>query len=363
MIKKPGVPPTVTRLVTAALVVVATGVSGMVVPAGAQPATPQPLSGPTTLCNNQTGMVYDSHHRAYILRTPHWRGKAGSLCVHSSGHAQFSVIKVPVTDNHVNSFPDMITGCRQWVCTPRSKMPIKVRRLHTLRSTWWIRGRGTRGIWNAAYDIWLGKRPFNPDGTSTRSGAELMIWPNYSESYAGNQIVRIDGRRWYFMHWRTCDHVRDGHHHGGVPAADATCFNYISFRAVHRVWRVNHIDLRAFMRWAIRHGHRIRPTWWVEDIATGFELWRGGVGLGTTKFSVTVRKTLATARPTVRDVRTVLDRAGFRGFVITRPKDSARLTVTPQPVRLLPRYAKVLRRHGYTVNADPTHPRSRLVVS
>jgi hypothetical protein len=47
--------------------------------------------------------------------------------------------------------------------------------------------------------------------------------------------VKIDRRRWYFMHWRTCDDARDGHHHGGVPPADVTCFNYISFRRASHV--------------------------------------------------------------------------------------------------------------------------------
>jgi hypothetical protein len=351
------------RLVTAALAVSIVGTAvGMVAPGDAETVTPKPLSGPTTLCDNQTGLVYNWKHQPYILRTPHWRGKAGSVCVHTSGHAQFRIIRVPRTDGHVNSFPDIITGCNQWVCTPHSKMPIQVRRIRILRSTWWTRG-GARGIWNAAYDIWLGKKPFNADGTSTRSGAELMVWPNYSESYAGNPIVKIDRRRWYFMHWRTCDDARDGHHHGGVPPADVTCFNYISFRAVHRTWRVNNLDLRAFIRWSVHHRHLIRPTWWVEDVGAGFELWRGGVGLSTTKFRVALRKTLPAAKTTVRAVRNALNHAGFHRFGVTKPKRSAHVIVTPRRSRLLPRYAKVLRRHGFTVKRDPRHPRSRLVVS
>jgi hypothetical protein len=225
-----------------------------------------------------------------------------------------------------------------------------------------VRG-GARGIWNAAYDIWLGKKAFNRDGSSTRSGAELMVWPNYSVSYAGNPIVKIDGRRWYFMHWRTCDHVRDKRHKGGVPAADATCFNYISFRAVHRTWRVNNLDLNAFIRWPIRHHRLIRPTWWVEGVGTGFELWRGGVGLGTVKFTVSLHPTITAAETTVRGVRTTLIHAGFHRIAITKPTHSMHVIVTARRTRLLPRYTAALRRHGYMVKRDPRHPRSRLFVA
>jgi Glycosyl hydrolase family 12 len=344
--------------------------AAMVAPAGAEPllpkpmsVTPEPLSKPATLCDNETGLVDNSVHQPFIIRTPHWRGRAGSLCVHTSGHAQFRITKVPVTDNRVDSFPDIVTGCNQWVCTPHTKMPLQVRRIHTLRSTWWIRGAGARGVWNAAYDIWLGKKPFNADGSSTRSGAELMVWPNYSESYAGNPIVKIDGRRWYFMHWRTCDHVRDRRHHGGVPAADATCFNYISFRAVHRTWRVNHLDLKAFIRWPIHHRHLIRPTWWVEGVGTGFELWRGGLGLGTANFRVALHETIPAAETTVRAVRTTLIHAGFHRIAISKPKGSMHVIVRARRSGLLPRYTAALRRHGFTVKRDPRHRRSRLFVA
>src|SRR5581483_4801243 len=90
--------------------------------------------------------------------------------------------------------------------------------------------------------------------------------------------VRVDGRTWQLSHWRATDRSL-GRPYDGIK------WNYIQFRLVHPRWKVNNIDLRKFVGVAVRRG-LVRPQWWIENVEAGFEIWKGGVGLATTKFSV-----------------------------------------------------------------------------
>lgn len=281
---------------TFATAVVVTATVAALTVGGAGAATPPTLTGPAVLCDNMTRLVTGSDGKPYEMRTPHWRGGPGKTCVATSGHASFRITRTPATDNHVNSFPDIAVGCAQWACTPDMRLPRRLSAIGSLKSSMVVHTAGVRGTWNASYDMWLGKTKFNADGSSTRSGAEVMVWPNYSVNYAGNPIVHIDRRDWYFMHWHTCDHTRDDHHRGGVPEADVTCFRYISFRAVHRYNRVHELRLGVFFRW-LEDRQMVRKWWWLESVEAGFEVWSGGQGLGITQFSVDIHGSVHTPGP------------------------------------------------------------------
>jgi hypothetical protein len=49
--------------------------------------------------------------------------------------------------------------------------------------------------------------------------------------------------------------------------------------------KINKQNLKKFIAIAIRRG-LIRRSWWLENIEAGFEVWRGGVGLASTRFRV-----------------------------------------------------------------------------
>jgi hypothetical protein len=51
---------------------------------------------------------------------------------------------------------------------------------------------------------------------------------------------------------------------------------------------VRNLNVLAFVRVAEGYGF-IQPRWWLTSMEAGFEIWRGGVGLGTRSFSVRVR--------------------------------------------------------------------------
>ncbi|MBO0880605.1 MAG: hypothetical protein J2P17_09725 [Mycobacterium sp.] len=272
----------------ATVAVVTAVVAGLVADGAVAGTAPPSLTGSAVLCDNARGLVTGADGEPYAIRMPRWRGGPGRACVRTTGGAQFHVTRTPVSDGHVNSYPDVAMGCMQWTCTPDRRLPLRLQHVARLRSSLLIHGHPS-GMWNASYDMWLGKAEFNADGSSTRSGAEVMVWPTYSESYAGHRIVHIAGRAWYYMHWHTCDHAKSPTRHGGVPRADVTCFKYISFRAVHQYRRVSNLNLLAFFRW-LEDRQMVRKWWWLEGVEAGFEIWSGGRGLGISGFRVDVQK-------------------------------------------------------------------------
>ena len=238
----------------------------------------------TTLCGrNQHLLVHNAHGEAFYVRNPYWHG-IGETCISNArGGANFTVRRVALPDGSgkVNGYPDILRGCIWLICTPHTNMPLRTRAVRSLHLTWHTR-QGVPGIWNAATDIWFGKHRDGPDGRATRDGAELMIWLN-SRHVGGHTdtapVVKIDGIRWHFWHWHTCDRV----------SGTGACWNYVSYRMVQPRWKVDELNVKAFIQHAELH-HLVRPDWWLQSVGAGFEIWRGGLGLATTQYNVSLRR-------------------------------------------------------------------------
>lgn len=231
---------------------------------------------------NQHITDVNSSGKWLLVRDPYWHAARKVYVYHHKG-GQFTVRRSVVNDGsgHVAGYPDVLRGCIWQVCTASSHLPKRVGSIRSLRMTWHTRQRAT-GVWNAATDIWFGKHRHARDGSATRNGAELMIWLN--KRHMGRHgdtgpIFKIAGIRWHFWLWRTCD--RSGN--------TSACWNYIAFHAVHPRWRVNNLDIKAFIRFCEHHHHIIKPWWYLQSVGAGFEIVKGGRGLATTKFNTTVR--------------------------------------------------------------------------
>lgn len=230
----------------------------------------------TTLCgHNQHLLVHNRAGQSFYIRNVYWQG-VGRACIRSTGFATFEVVRTPRGNGKVTTFPNIMAGCIWQICTPRTQMPVRVRRISRLHSTWHTR-RGASGVWNSAYDLWFGRHRRAPNGNFSRGGAELMIWINYHGFKTNtHRVVKVAGRLWYLNHWHACDQrIR-------------VCWQAVHFRAVHPRWGVTHINLKRFIA-RCEHLHLIERRWWLETVGAGFEIWANGRGLGTTRFSVSLR--------------------------------------------------------------------------
>jgi hypothetical protein len=237
---------------------------------------PTRVSVTSVLCQDwEHADVTGSDNRNYQLLNIRYHAKSPMCIQNSGGRDDFTVTQQPGVDpaGKVAAFPEIFRGCLWTGCSAGSGMPLRVDAIRNPVSSWHAR-ESASGNWNAAYELWFGKQAMT---TGQADGAELMIWLNLHGTCCHLQPrapkIRIDGRTFWVSHWRPCS--RKWH----------VCFNYIQFRLVHHTSQVNGLHLEPFISRAIRM-KLIRRSWWLENIGAGFEIWKGGGGLATTRFSV-----------------------------------------------------------------------------
>ncbi|HET6876588.1 MAG TPA: hypothetical protein VFH38_03580, partial [Jatrophihabitans sp.] len=228
-----------------------------------------------TLCRpNEHKPVHLSGGKWYQLRNPYWKG-TGRACIHSLGGTRFKVLRTPRPGGNVTTYPDILRGCIWNICTPNSNIPIRVSRIRHATTSWRIRTSHAPGTWNAAYDIWFGKHRMIQGHAD---GAELMIFLTTHNCCGlnGPQRVNIGHHAFLLQHWRPYD--PDFH----------VSWNYIQFRFLQPRTSVHGLNLKRIIEVCVRKG-LIRPSWWMENVEAGFEIWSGGRGLTTAAYRVNVR--------------------------------------------------------------------------
>jgi hypothetical protein len=276
-----------------ALAAITTGITAAVLavvpagPAGSAPAGAWPRAS-RTLCSARggpRGRVADEPG-AYVGGTRYWVqddrfGTDTRQCLTLTPHGQaaftVSVSRADNPGNTAEAFPYIQYGCYWGWCTPGSALPLRVGALRSATSTWYTREHA-RGIWNAGYDLWLNSTRL-ARGHANR--AEVMIWLNATTRHyrirgpAGTRPVTVAGRRFYLTHW----HTGTGTIRGG--------WEYVQYRLASAPRRVRNLNLRAVLLDAARR-HLISRSWYLQGVLAGNEIWRGGQGLATTRFSVAV---------------------------------------------------------------------------
>jgi len=212
--------------------------------------------------------VRNKWHTFFSVRNDNFGGRAE--CLKNRGHwANFRVTRSAADSYGAESmaFPDIFLGCSWSICSKGTTLPLRVSRLRRPEATFHTVQRAG-GQWNAALDIWFNK---TPDIATQADGAELMVWLNTRGFGTPRRapVIWADHARWYLLHW--------------VPTRNGVSWNLIIFRRVDPVRRVNHLDLRPFIR-RVEHLGLVRRRWYLLNIEAGFEIWHGGRGLGTTKF-------------------------------------------------------------------------------
>jgi hypothetical protein len=207
---------------------------------------------------------------SYIVQQNEWNSRR-EQCISVSGTswtltaASFRKPKAgpPAT------YPSIFKGCHWDLCSVSSGLPIQVGKLTRARSSWRT-SQVAAGAYNVSYDIWT---------NSTRStagqsdGSEIMIWlasrGPVQPAGSGVGTVTIGGASW------------------GVWTARMSGWNYIAYRRSTRTASVRDLHVGAFIRDSVHRGST-HEAWYVIDAEAGFEIWKGGRGLGTKSFSFSI---------------------------------------------------------------------------
>jgi len=221
------------------------------------------------LCRSRQRMtVHTSSGTRYVVKNDNYGGRPECLAVRGRW-PNFTVTNSSALSRNKEpqAYPFILYGCSWGTCSPKSELPRQVSALNRPSATW-DTSQHASGKWDASFDIWFGRHAM----TTGQAPTEMMIWLNARHVKVSKHTrkVWLDGARWYFLHWRTC-------HHGA-------CWRYTQFRRVRAVTGVHGLRLTPFIH-ELEAKHWVRPSWYLEAIDAGFELWHGGAGLATTWFS------------------------------------------------------------------------------
>ncbi|KAA2252259.1 cellulose-binding protein [Solihabitans fulvus] len=244
--------------VFAAALAIAVGAAGIVIAAPTAQAA-------TTTCSG-TGTISTGD---YLIQANEWNSSSPQCITYTGGTAwSLTTANFNLNGGAPATYPSIYKGCHWGMCTPNSGMPIQVSNLGSA-TTSWSTSQPASGAYDVAYDVWFNSTPTT---TGQPDGTEVMIWINSRGGVQpfGSQTgtSSVDGMNW------------------SVWTGQQTSWKIISYVLNPGATSVSNLDLKALFNDAVARGS-INPSNYLIDVEAGFEVWRGGQGLGTNSFSVT----------------------------------------------------------------------------
>jgi Glycosyl hydrolase family 12 len=247
---------------------------------GGQPASSRDGGqvGTTKICQEDVYKVPASSG-TYMVQNDEFDSSAPE-CVTTDGNADFTVANSSIDeaiDGAPGGYPSIYQGCHWGKCSSGglTAMPIEVSNLTPgkVTTSWSTVQPGGSNAYDVTYDIWFNRTP-------TTSGqpdcAELMVWLNHEGGVEpiGSQVasnVSIGGRSYNI--WQ-----------GPQPWGGT-----VTFEMTAGTSSVSSLDVGTLAQDAVRRGY-LSESCYLIDVEAGFELWRGGAGLATTSFSVSIAR-------------------------------------------------------------------------
>jgi hypothetical protein len=230
-----------------------------------------------TLTGSQAAPVA---HGAAAVQNNEW-GSGAPESIATSGNAGFTVVSSAIanaTNGAPGGYPSIYSGCHWGACTQGglSAHPVPVQTMittpGTARTSWSTTQPGGNSAYDVAYDIWFNQTPTT---TGQPNGAEMMVWINHRgrvEPY-GSRVGTADIDGVSYTVWE-----------GAQSWGDT-----ISYVRDDPTTSVTSMDIGPLAADAVHRGY-VKSSWYLIDVEAGFELWRGGAGLATNSFSVSLSK-------------------------------------------------------------------------
>jgi len=204
---------------------------------------------------------------AYAVQQNEWNSsKKQCISVHGTSWTITAADFDIATNGPPATYPSIYRGCHWGNCTTESGLPIRIGMITVARSSWSTTLKPA-GAYDVAYDLWTNSRPTTrgqPDGS------EIMIWLSSRGAVqpAGSRVAtaKIGGASWQV--WIT----------------RMSGWNYVAYRRTRRTASVRTLNIGAFLKDSVRRGST-KSGWYLIGAEAGFEIWKGGKGLGTRSFS------------------------------------------------------------------------------
>jgi hypothetical protein len=245
-----------------------------------------PAEATVSTCQDYASVTVGS----YVVQSNYWNKRAcpGTQCMDINKETgAFTVTRGPdPCGDTVATYPNVLYGCSFGNCSPASLLPMPMREVATVTSSWdFSVGGAASDHYDVAYDIW-----FCPDQSCGSNGfprgVELMIWLDYKNTKGWKTDlgkVTLSGYGWEV--WQA------------PMGSSSTGWTYMAYLLQGpAVDSVKELDLGAFFRDLATRGI-IQDSWYLYAIQAGNELRTGGVPYDNNSFSVTINGVTPSTRP------------------------------------------------------------------
>ena len=222
--------------------------------------------------------------REYFLQVNEWNSTSPQTMSYGGPYAfkMTEQMGVGQTSGGPAGFPSLFIGANANHSTNGSNLPKQVSALQSVLTIWNWNDNGTlddktANIFNATYDVWFSTSPSGEPSAYTPTGGFLMVWlhkptgaqPIGSVKYPSVTIPGVPGQ------WNVWVGMN-----GKVP-----CISYVATQSTKSL----STDLNAFIKDAVANrAGTIQSSWYLTNVFTGFEIWKGGVNLESTSFCAVV---------------------------------------------------------------------------
>ena len=222
----------------------------------------------------------------YFLQVNEWNASATQTMAYGGSFAFKMTTQMAsvATNGGPTGFPSMFIGANSNHATTGSNLPKAVSALTTVPTTWNWNDNGTladatNNSYNATYDVWFSTNPAGEPAASGPSGGFLMVWLHkpadaqpIGSVATGNHAVTIAGVPGTWDVWIGTNNSRP-------------CISYVATQTTLSL----SFDLNRFIQDAVNNRpNTIQSGWYLSNVFTGFEIWRGGVNLESTGFCAAV---------------------------------------------------------------------------
>ena len=253
---------------------------------GSQPSggcTPASLPMTGALNGRYGSMLFDNN--SYFMQVNEWNS-TGSQVMSYGGDYLFKMttqMGSTATNGGPTGFPSVFIGANSKHTTSNSNLPKAVSALTTVPTSWTWNDNGTladdtTNSYNATYDVWFSTNPAGEPMASGPSGGYLMVWyhkPADAQPIGGSAMkkgITIAGVPGTWDVWIG-------------PNGTRPCISYVATQTTLSM----SYDLNLFIQDAVKNQpNTIQSSWYLTNIFTGFEIWRGALNVESTSFCALV---------------------------------------------------------------------------
>ncbi len=238
----------------------------------------------TGALNGRYGSMFFDNN-SYFMQVNEWNS-TGSQVMSYGGDYLFKMttqMGSTATNGGPTGFPSVFIGANSKHTTSNSNLPKAVSALTTVPTSWTWNDNGTladdtANSYNATYDVWFSTNPAGEPTASGPTGGYLMVWyhkPADAQPIGGSPMkkaITIAGVPGTWDVWIG-------------PNGTRPCISYVATQTTLSM----SYDLNLFIQDAVKNQpNTIQSSWYLTNIFTGFEIWRGAVNVESTSFCALV---------------------------------------------------------------------------